>query len=119
MTSITRRDALMGAGAAVAVAGVPVAVLANANDANANAALLARIARWYEAYERAMEVSAFEGAHPKAVDEFYARGYGDAWGNLWAIQRELAEVRPNTLAGAAALLGCVERNATDRERRRE
>ena len=115
---ISRRDALRGAAAVVATGAVPIAALANANNMNGDSALQARVSQWHEAYERVLEVSLFEEAHPEAEEEFYARGYGDAWGNLCEVQRELVEARPDTLVGAVALLGCAERNAADRGRRR-
>ena len=101
-----------------ATGAVPLAVLASTNDVNADAALLARVAQWHQAYEKVMEAGLFEEAHRGALDEYYARGYGNASGRLWAIQSELSEARPKTLAGAVALLGCVERNDMDCERRR-
>ena len=115
---ITRRTALRGAAAVAATGAVPIAILANTNDVNADAALLARVAQWHRAYEKVIEAGLFQEAHTKALDEYYARGYGPASGSLWAIQKELIEARPKTLAGAVALLGCAERNAVDIDRRR-
>ncbi len=116
---ITRRTALWGAAAVAATGAVPIAVLASTNDVNADAALLARVAQWHRAYEKVLEAGLFQEAYTgRTLDEYYARGYGPASGRLWAIQKELIEAQPKTLAGAVALLGCAERNAEDIDRLR-
>ncbi len=115
---ITRRTALRGAAAVAATGAVPIAVLASTNNVNADTALLMRVAQWHRAYEKRLEADLFAEEHRRALDEYYARGYGPASGRLWAIQKELIEARPKTLAGAVALLGCAERNADDIDRLR-
>ena len=119
--TVTRRGAMKRAGQAVA-AGAVLPFLPSINPAqaqeDADAALLARVAQWHRAYEKRMEADLFSETHPKARDEYYARGHGPASGRFWAIQKELMEARPETLVGAVALLGCAERNADDIDRLR-
>ncbi len=121
MSKLSRRETLARGGQAVAAAAV-LPFLPSINpaqaDVNTDAALLARVAQWHRAYEKLIEAELFLEARPKALDEYYARGYGPARNRLWAIQKELIEARPKTLAGAVALLGCAERNAEDIDRLR-
>ncbi len=121
MSKLSRRKVLAGGGQAVAAAAV-LPFLPSINPAHAeegaDAALLARVAQWHRAYEKRMEADLFSETHPRASAEYYARGYGPVPGRLREIQDELIEARPETLAGAVALLGCVESVAADCERRR-
>ena len=117
--TITRRDALAHGGRAIAAAAVLPFLPSIAHaEVNADAALLARVAQWHWAYGKLMEAGLFNEAHPGALDEFYARGYGPARARQATIQKELIETRPETLAGAVALLGCAERNTADIDRMR-
>ena len=119
MSKLSRRTALARGGQAVAAAAVLPFIPAIAHaEVNADTTLLARVAQWHQAYEKILEAGSFIEAHPEALDEFYARGYGPVRGRLWAVQDELIEARPKTLAGAVALLGCAERNAMDIDRLR-
>ena len=117
--TITRREAMKHGGKTVAVAAV-LPFLASINSAqaqeNADAAFLARVAQWHRAYEKFLGAGRFLEACPGSLDEFYARGYGNALERHRVIQKELSKSRPETLAGAVALLGCVERVAVDHER---
>ena len=118
--SISRRDALRGAGAAVAVAAAAAAVpaIAVAKSQGADTALKETAARWHRLYEKFKVANLFDEAHPEAEDEYYDRGYGDVSGDFWTVHKELSDARPKTLAGVVALLGCAERNVADRRRRR-
>ncbi len=60
--TISRRDALMGAGAAAVVAGVPGAVQGD------DAVLLAQIARFHEVYDRGNRVWAKQKAHRARIE---------------------------------------------------
>ena len=117
--TITRRDVLAHGGKGVAAAAVLpfLPSVAHAQEGT-DAALLARVDQWHRAYGKLMEAGLFNEAHPGALDEFYARGYGPARARQAAIQKDLIETRPETLAGAVALLGCAERNTADIDRRR-
>ena len=119
MSKLSRRETLAGGGKVMAAAAVLpfVPSIAQAKE-DADAALLARVAQWHRAYEKRMEADLFAEEHRGARDEYRARGYGPASGRLWAIQKELIEAQPKTLAGAVALLGCGERNAEDIDRLR-
>ena len=119
MPKLSRRETLARGGQVVAAAAVLPFIPAIAHaEVNADAALLARVAQWHRAYAKLMEADLFNEAHPGALDDFYARGYGPARARFRAIQDELIEARPKTLAGAVALLGCAERNADDIDRLR-
>ena len=119
MSKLSRRETLAKGGQAMAAAAVLpfIPSIAHAQE-GADAALLARVAQWHRAYEKRMEADLFSEEHRGARDEYYARGYGPVPGRLRAIQKELIEARPETLAGAVALLGCAERNADDIDRLR-
>ena len=122
--NITRRAALRGAAAVAATGAVSIAAMAavpaisTANAGNADAALLARVALWDRTYSKFKEADLFSEEHPADTDGYYGRGYGNDTEDFWAILRVLSEARPETLAGAVALLGCVESVAADCERRR-
>ena len=119
MPKLSRRETLARGGQVVAAAAVLPFIPAIAHaEVNADAALLARVVQWHRAYEKNLEADLFGEEHPKALDEYYARGYGPVPGHLRVIQKELIEARPETLAGAVALLGCAERNTTDIDRMR-
>ncbi len=112
--NITRRDALRGAAAVAAAGAVPIAAMAREGDS----ALLALADQWHEAYEKSKEADLFDEANPTAEDAYYARGYGEATSVFWKVHERLSEARPETITGAVAMLGCVQRIAADRALKR-
>ncbi len=90
MTGITRRGALIGAGAAAVVAGVPGAVLGDESAGAVNAALQRRYAEWeaaYEAFDHALdELALVERKHWSLAKE---RGIERGTEAYEALGREL------------------------------
>ena len=121
MTAITRRNALVGAGAAVAVVSIPIAT-AQADDADAHAT----VAAWHKSYRACMEVQAWDQAmradpenDPEEIArEYYARGYGEMNGAWYDIDKKLQTLKPQTTAGATALMSCPMAVLRDRQARR-
>ena len=112
MSIISRRDALVGAGAAVAVAGVPIAVAAKAAPARPGGAcddlLLALGKRWREAYEN-FEAAPREG---ESVEETKAmEKHVDDLGEIaWDLEAEIAKVPAFSIEGVLIKLRIVGRD---------
>ena len=117
---ISRRQALRGATAAVAAAAVPITVQADDADVHAT------VAAWHRAYKAHKAVEAWDRAmlaepgndHGAVQKEFYARGYGEVVGVWCDTDNKLQTLKPNTIAGAVALMGCPIAVLRDREARR-
>ncbi len=125
MTNITRRDALVGAGAVVAVAGVPTAVAVATSSAvltRATDPAIAAAAHWQKAFDQVLVQAEWWVSHQNPnLNELrqnpgLAQEYEDHRKTLRMANQALSEARnrllgraPVTVAGAVAILGCAAR----------
>ena len=133
MIALTRRGAMLGAGAAVALAGLPTAVAAWSTSptafAGATDSVVAAAGHWHRAFDRTLELSEWWLSHQDPdLDELkqnpgLAQEYEERHATLRVAGKAVHDARkqlltkaPVTVAGAVALLGCASRAIAERRR---
>ncbi len=134
--TITRRGALLGAGAVVAVVGLPTAVAAwwssqaaTTTFAGSTDSVVAAAGHWHRAFDRTLELSEWWLSHQDPdLDELkqnpgLAQEYEERHATLRVAGKAFHDARkqlltkaPVTVAGAVALLGCASRAIAERRR---